>query len=215
MPGEFGYDLAIGEVRGTRAWQLMRNKLAGVSHAQVWVPGENRAECRRTQAVRAQMTISMPMPTTAYLPNPCSGMEPRCACGFYAYLRGVNDYLSESLPTPGGGQIGGVIRGWGKTVVGTRGFRTERAEILALYVPLRSWQVVPAERRFYDAGWTSRTIREMWEFRETPPGQVADLVERLGSTYDVPVFTSWDVLLREFPPTEPEVTAPAPVSEEH
>jgi hypothetical protein len=125
-----------------------------------------------------------------YEDDPCTGMEPGCTCGFYAYLRGCNDYLERAEGVQP--LIGGVIRGWGRTVVGTRGFRTERAEILALYVP----RLVKLDLSVL-AYLSDREIVSLESRRKVR--------ERLRATYGVPVFTDWDGLLREFPPTEPEV----------
>lgn len=209
MPSEFGWDLAIGDVRGTRAWRLLADgwgtqRLTGINHPQFWYPtgvGENRAECRRGNGDR------------------CTGVEPRCSCGFYAYLRGINDYLAEyergygsppmattatyASATYGTDLIGGAIRGWGKTVVGTRGFRTERAEILALYVPSMSWQVAGHEVEYSFTGF--QAVHEFRELRPVPVEVVTTLRQRLEDTYHVPVFTDWKELLHEFPPTEPEI----------
>lgn len=73
-----------------------------------------------------------------------------CQCGFYAYFDGGNDYLTDS----GGGftvsmygglfatgaedrapRVGAIVNAWGAATVGTRGFRAEKAEIVALIVP--------------------------------------------------------------------------------
>lgn len=48
-----------------------------------------------------------------------------CTCGFYAYLNGVNDYISA-------GRVIGVVEGYGETLIGRRGFRSNKARILAL-----------------------------------------------------------------------------------
>lgn len=71
-----------------------------------------------------------------------------CSCGFYAYYDGRNDYLK--VPSGGGGwtvtfggatgassrdRIGAVIEGFGVCTVGSRGFRAEKARLLALIQP--------------------------------------------------------------------------------
>lgn len=51
-----------------------------------------------------------------------------CAHGFYAYYEGSNDYYAD-------GMVMGVVKGSGELVLGTRGFKAEKAEIVALYIP--------------------------------------------------------------------------------
>lgn len=49
----------------------------------------------------------------------------KCTCGFYAYLNGINGYQKNC-------GVVGVIEGYGETTIGTRGFRAQKAKILAL-----------------------------------------------------------------------------------
>lgn len=62
-------------------------------------------------------------------PDPCQGLEPDCACGFYAY------YDQQTGRTSGYGNIRGVIEAAGKCVVGPKGFRAARARIVAVVQP--------------------------------------------------------------------------------
>lgn len=114
-------------------------------------------------------------------PMPCSGMELGCGCGFYGYQYGSNDYYSPtSTGTGGHGPIGGVIRGYGKVVLGTRGFRAEKVEILALYIDAA--KLTQADHQLNDG-----LIRS-----------------RLAHNYGVPIFNDYQLLLAEFPPDMPE-----------
>lgn len=58
-----------------------------------------------------------------------------CSCGFYAYYNGYNEYLDSNA-------IVGIIEGYGETVIGTRGFRSQKARIVALapVVPLEKME---------------------------------------------------------------------------
>lgn len=58
-----------------------------------------------------------------------------CSCGIYA----LTDYPSqrESLPWPSDA-LTGVMLGWGHTVIGNKGFRSEYAKIVALVARPRS-----------------------------------------------------------------------------
>lgn len=114
--------------------------------------------------------------------NPCHDMEIDCTCGFYAYQEGSNDYYMPgvSKASSGSGPVGGVIRGYGKVVLCTRGFRAEKAEILALYVD-------------------GEQLRQS-------SSQVKDSLirHRVERNYNVPVFEDYLAMLEEFPPDMPE-----------
>lgn len=68
-----------------------------------------------------------------------------CECGFYAYFDGGNDYLTQSssawLALYIGGtddtapRVGAIVNGYGLVTVGSRGFRAEKAEVIALISP--------------------------------------------------------------------------------
>lgn len=59
--------------------------------------------------------------------------QPSCTCGFYAYnnedslIR--NSYTNDSA-------VFGLIKGYGKVTIGTKGFRAEKADIVALTQPV-------------------------------------------------------------------------------
>lgn len=55
--------------------------------------------------------------------SPRADVALNCTCGFYAYWR---------PPRPRRGSMIGVVEGWGKVVVGPKGFRCEKARIVAL-----------------------------------------------------------------------------------
>lgn len=60
-----------------------------------------------------------------------------CACGWYAYFDGSNEY---SEPT----RLSALIEGYGTATLGTRGFRAEKSRLLAIIAPKKS--KVPADR---------------------------------------------------------------------
>jgi hypothetical protein len=92
-----------------------------------------------------------PSPTVSIPPIPAPGekkpvIEHRlagvsCQCGFYAYFDGGNDYLVQpgaSItygPEDKAPRIGAIIEGWGVCTIGTRGFRAEKAKVVALIIP--------------------------------------------------------------------------------
>lgn len=143
--GEFhGAPLVAGSVVGVRAFGVdMLGRLRGVSHDQVWTPGENVADCKirvvsegdakelRGRYRESAYSISASGRPVSSLPAFRIDTDPHdigsCSCGFYAYYSGSNDYASDE-------RVQAVIEGWGETAIGTRGFRTSKARILALCV---------------------------------------------------------------------------------
>lgn len=128
--GEFsslGQLPAHSTVYGLREFLIRKDGLlSGVIYKKAWTPGVNRAVC----LIYAKSGI----------PNPQSLHDPRldtynilpdhpmdkCHHGFYAYYDGSTDY-HDAFKT-----VGGVIRGWGEAVVGTKGFRVQYAQIMGL-----------------------------------------------------------------------------------
>lgn len=120
-----------------------------------WRDGENVAECLVTEpkAVGVKGTrgvwpaISAPyvMGGVIFTDDPdhepvpaenmrwarCNGLEATCGCGFYAYHDNASMYAS---PGPGC-RVQGIVEAYGRVVLGTQGYRAEKARILAIVVP--------------------------------------------------------------------------------
>lgn len=193
-----GYDFTAGSVRGLRAFKVdSLGRLTGWSFKAVWTPGENVAECRQKDSgwgwvppfLGGTITLTTDptstrrwyaaggVPTT-YTVKDAPAIEPpaepaenpphdlaTCQCGFYAYYEGSNDYAVNK------GTVSAVVEGYGKTVIGSRGFRCEKAKIIALHLPSGTKAKVPAH-----------------------------LLERVRSNYpNVPVFAKRKAMLAEFP----------------
>lgn len=126
-------DFAPGVVRGVRSWKVNSDGiLCGIYYQTVWKPGENKARCFRSVPAVASM-ISLGMHDLlevllAQRESKHSAAEPSCSCGFYAYT-------SESIDYPKREIFSGVIEGYGKCVLGTHGFRAQKARIVALCIP--------------------------------------------------------------------------------
>ena len=184
------YEFAMGEVYGVRAWTVHPNGIGkgcglhSLSWASTWAPGVNTARCFRRKKVhlgdrQCDCGCNAIVPQIRWDDDPCSGMDPACECGFYAYLDGSeNDYLVwQTGPT-----VQGVIRAFGKVILGTKGFRAEKAEILAM---------VPAE---------ASGDHNFGQYPEMP-----EILERLQTSYPgIPIFKTKEAMLREFPVTPPE-----------
>lgn len=104
-----GYPLIAGSINGIRSWRVEDDgTLTGVSHHREWTLGENHAEC-------------------AYYAKPTHRVaSDECSCGFYAYLDpSANAYCFSDAPR-------GIVKAYGAVTVGSRGFRAEKAQIVAL-----------------------------------------------------------------------------------
>jgi hypothetical protein len=176
LPGFSGRDLplAVGLVTAVRLWHVdmpsaeavvngasgpVEGLLTGVFGG-VWGRGENVAVCGGGQE----------SPPCDFVPGP------ECGCGFWAYwaLRYAwrCDYYWR-------GEVIGIIEGYGRTRIGTRGCRCRKARIVALHVR-------PAEPD---------------PDGESPALKYDDLVEVLGSYYGVPCYPSLEEMLAAHPLT--------------
>jgi hypothetical protein len=126
---------AIAPVRGARAFEIADGGwLAGCTYKYKWVPGENVARCVRqtqyTERIQRQMHgDNQPYIADRDIPDHTIG---NCTSGnghgLYGYYDGSNTYRSTN-------RIEAVIEGYGRVVLGNRGFRAERAEIIAIAAP--------------------------------------------------------------------------------
>ena len=82
-----------------------------------WQPGENTAVCLDGTSTHGTGTVP----------------DSRCFCGFYAFWTLPPPY--SLLSAPGLIPVCGVIEGYGKVLIGSKGFRCARARVLALHVP--------------------------------------------------------------------------------
>ncbi|HEX6400752.1 MAG TPA: hypothetical protein VF108_09855 [Actinomycetota bacterium] len=137
MPGLDTLPL-VGSVRGFRWWRLGGGlDLCSPWRGPVrWTPGENEAACLgRHRAVVGWRTSKTP--------HPRGSPEVACECGFYALhaIPEMNGSSERSIweidsRSSGGrhGLILGVAEGYGRVLIGTKGWRARFGRILALYV---------------------------------------------------------------------------------
>lgn len=156
-----------------------------------WSPGANRAKClaSKVRHVRDGSTdiemVSAHEATT----------DPDCGCGIYAYFTDNIYDLCVSGPV----NVAGIIKGYGATAIGPRGFRSSRAEILAMW-PFAISQFPIA------AGY--RVHFPLQSAIVTPPS--LGVVRLLEKSYpEVAIFSSPSTMMSEFPTSDPP-----PLSEE-
>jgi len=176
LPGFSGRDLplAVGSVTGVRLWHVdvpsaeavlngaperVDGLLTGVFGG-VWGRGENEAICGGGQE----------SPPCNLVPGP------ECGCGFWAYWALRYAWRCHYYWR---GEVVGIIQGYGRTRIGTRGCRCGKARIVGLHVR-------PAEP---DPDGDPPTLHH------------DDLVEVLGSYYGVPCYPSLAEMLAAHPLT--------------
>jgi hypothetical protein len=109
-----------------------------------WAAGENVGVCGKGYPARVARTVRAVARayglgsslSLSYEPPDEPAHEaaaPDCTCGFYAFWR------PEPLPVFEQYPVVGVIEGYGRTVIGTRGFRCQKARILGLHIVRTSW----------------------------------------------------------------------------
>lgn len=128
--------LAVGEVFGVRWWDLGSDgKLRGAHSPVPWVPGENIASCQR---YCYDLSAAHAVPDSF------------CGCGFWAYWK-------QPFAPEVGGQLKvlGIIKGYGPTLVGEKGFRCAKAEIVALHTAFKVLRP--------DPDWKPPATRALWE----------------------------------------------------
>ena len=153
------HELVPGVLRGYRAWRWQEGRLIACNWDGTWEPGRNEARCLRYQGCGVPECASC----AAYIhPEPVPYSP--CACGFYAKHK------------PGGydsrGSVIGVIKAYGKVVLGTLGFRAQYAEIEAL-------SMVSHE--------IARTVNDYYQVP-------------CFDYYQVPCFADYGEMLEKFPP---------------
>lgn len=170
---DFGQrQLVPGSVVGVRRFSVdTLGRLTGVTHQQVWRPGVNEAKCDGsggrlgmgyvTGGV-AGMRVYYHSTATAEPPSPDSaarhthrcgsktdekGREHGCLCGYYGFFADDPDNHGY-----GRGDLTGIIEGTGVATVGRKGFRAEKARIVALVKPERRRQHNPVKQWVIDRG---------------------------------------------------------------
>lgn len=121
----------LGSLTGIRAFSVSPdNRLCGVVHRLPWTPGENEAVCDtqpNTFAYAMQMITRAINGEADFDPSvPHRVATKPCTCGYYAYFNGTN------VPQHTPGTVLGLIQGYGLVTVGSKGFRAEKARILAV-----------------------------------------------------------------------------------
>lgn len=139
---------AVGTLTGLRAFRVdSLGRLRAPQQDSIWKPGENVAECLARQTARLPFSpgtmralgMSWPVDEPAEKKAPHRVGSMGCTCGFYAYTDGTNGYHKPDKST-----VEAIVEGYGVCTVGTRGWRSEKARLVAL--------VNPSAGRFWNFG---------------------------------------------------------------
>lgn len=134
--GERG--LALGSVMGHRKFSVdYKQRLVGITFPEVFRPGWNDAECG-SRGIKLHRNDQHDMSHRDH------------TCGYYAYF---DEFENEY----GSGYVDAVIEGSGETLIGTKGFRTARARLVAL-------SVKNSTRKVYKPRWYTKFFlpRDVW-----------------------------------------------------
>lgn len=190
------YDWSVGSVFGIRWWKLNGQGLLGGVYDS-WTAGENVAVCRVDRQTRGHGTPSRSnrafnawargagpsvisagpgvpdvLPEDGPEPEPAhTAPDEHCTCGFYAFWK-----ADEEPQVTGTHPVLGVIEGYGRTLIGDRGFRCEKARVVALHIPTDP-------------------------FGRTNLALLAEVEEALAERYVVPVYATKALMLIRHPPT--------------
>lgn len=149
-----------GFIRGYRIWSQgididRQPRLHGVAHKRAWMPGETMvAGCAHV-----------------LYGHGTSPPDASCRCGLYAKYLPLNLRGSGYLGTTQ--RVPGIIDAWGNTILGTFGFRAQKAVIRALWVEPSVEPFIRAAGEFYQVP-VFDTLEEALE--EFPPTDVSELV---------------------------------------
>jgi len=116
--------LVFGSLTGHRAFAVKNNMLQALYSADVFKESGNQGHCLRTKfsyiSDRQRKSLGI---------NKHVVGQKDCSCGFYAYFENTNN--KHTAP----GDIEAIIRGYGTTTLGRKGFRSEKADLIALVRP--------------------------------------------------------------------------------
>lgn len=127
-----------------------------------------------------------------------NGAYTDCGCGFWAYWA-----LNPSEFRMGEKPIVGVIKGYGKVLLGTRGFRSEKAKIVGLHLAYEYVKPKAApERPPASEGWSSMFASDYETNSPEALSKLASDEAELGGLYPgAVVYATLDAMLKAHPPT--------------
>lgn len=118
----------------------------------------------------------------------------QCKCGFYGYYTGSLDWASNKT-------VSGIVEAFGKVELGPRGFRAEKAKILAIYIPPEAPHEGYIPRKFHEAG---LSMHEAFADLRPHTRAINQALTRIRDNYPaVPIYYDFELMLADFPVDEP------------
>ena len=153
MPDYSGHEVPLvpGTLRGYRSWITDMEGVLYPINAwpnSAWTAGINESVCHGNCGIPARGHCGSSPGTT-------------CTCGFYA----------THIPLPRCGSVVGVIEASGRVIIGTKGFRAQKARIVAAYTVKLDSRMLDNYR---DVQWFQDPER-MWE--KYPPQDLSEIVD--------------------------------------
>jgi hypothetical protein len=222
--GAADFEFAIGSVRGLRTWDLPASDVLQRSLAQpsaempsvegltgsmrggpllrgmtgkAWEPGVNEAKCSHHPDHEPPVEFD-------------AKRDLECGCGFWAYWQ-----LDPGRRWNGSLPVMGIIEGTGRVLIGEKGFRSQKARIIAL-VPV--FRVEASRQESYGwgdrsySGWRSQPdnpadqeqhARELAEAQSTAAAWMGVIMEALGTMYpEARIFATVRGMLASIPTGE-------------
>jgi len=187
------------QVRGFRSFVVRDDGiLLGVVHHTAWPVGGLTAIHDGVVRECADLDDHKHGADCVWSVPPCEAPDPECACGLYAYFSSSSDYRSQ-------GDVDAVVEASGRVLLGTRGFRAERARVVAICAADKP---EPVETRRLLSGVVNGVVTYT-TVQRLPKGAsrgVSDETrDEVRKAYPgVPIFLDLDAMLREFPITDPD-----------
>lgn len=232
MAGAAGFDdhhdrpLVLGQFFGVRQWaRNEEGRLKGV-HGSVWEDGENEATCTIGHPVPfslKQETLAAMQKEHAelrgvanlaketgqvnevaharfreldeLLSNPA---HKDCGCGFWAYWKfDPHEFHLGEKP------VVGIVEGYGRTIRGTRGFRCQKARIVALHCAYEYVREIPGKKSREESqpGWNSVFSADYEQGTADAIARLAEDEAQLAENYpSATVYSTLEAMLKMHPP---------------
>jgi hypothetical protein len=122
-----------GVLRGYRTWRIDRSgRLGSTAVPYPWRLSEQTADCVPPNAFLTPWGLPCPCSICQTGRRPHGSPARDCVCGFYGWYSPRDARLVEA-------PVFGAIEVSGRILLGTHGFRAERARVLGLVLPIEPW----------------------------------------------------------------------------
>jgi len=174
-------EFSVGSVQGLRWWHLHGEMLRGSKL--IWQTQTNPTYQAFCLIQTGNFGVYMPTMGMSDISLEHSVPTKECGCGYWAFWKYHPCPIGNPFSRSSSICIVGVIKGFGRTVIGSKGFRAQKARILGLHI-VDSGQLLDSE--------------------------LIEVEFKLEDLYHVPVYRSFRLLINEHPPTTDYLQAEEP-----